>query len=54
MTKFLYSIGDLFEASFKVMNAAGVAINLLFIAALAGFAVYWIVKMVKNPEKGHH
>lgn len=54
MNSFFYAIADFFELTFKLMPSIGPATNLIFMAVITYFTVYWIVQMKKNPDKARH
>ena len=52
LRNFFERIGDLFQATFKILPLAGDNVNRLFMTIIAGGLVYWIIQMRKHKANG--
>ena len=48
LRNFFEGLGDLFQATFKILPLAGDYVNRLFMLIIAGGLVYWIIQMRKH------
>ena len=51
LRNFFEGLGDLFQATFKILPLAGDYVNRLFMLIIAGGLVYWIIQMRKHKAK---
>ena len=52
LRNFFEGLGDLFQATFKILPMAGEHVNRLFMLIIAGGFVYWIIQMRKHKSNG--
>ena len=52
LRNFFEGLGDLFQATFKILPIAGDSVNRLFMAVIAGGLIYWVIQMRKHKAKG--
>ena len=56
LRNFFEGLGDLFQATFKILPMAGEHVNRLFMLIIAGGLVYWIIQResIKPTVKLNH
>ena len=52
LRNFFEGLGDLLQATFKILPMAGEHVNRLFMLIIAGGLVYWIIQMRKHKANG--
>ena len=52
LRNFFEGLGDLFQATFKILPIAGDSVNRLFMAVIAGDLIYWVIQMRKHKANG--
>ena len=49
---FFEGLGDIFQATFKILPTIGDSVNRVFMAVIAGGLIYWILQMRKHKANG--
>jgi hypothetical protein len=52
LRNFFEGLGDIFQATFKILPFAGDSVNRLFMLIIAGGLIYWIIQMRKHKANG--
>ena len=52
LRNFFEGLGDLFQATFKILPIAGDYVNTLFMLVIGGGLVYWVLQMRKHKANG--
>jgi hypothetical protein len=52
LRNFFEGLGDIFQATFKILPFAGDTVNRLFMLIIAGGLIYWIIQMRKHKANG--
>ena len=52
LRNFFEGLGDIFQATFKILPFAGDTVNMLFMLTISGGLIYWILQMRKHKANG--
>ena len=52
LRNFFEGLGDVFQATFKILPFAGDTVNMLFMLTISGGLIYWILRMIKHKANG--
>tara|TARA_Y100000385_G_C13095838_1_gene641254 strand:+ start:2755 stop:2979 length:225 start_codon:yes stop_codon:yes gene_type:complete len=52
LRNFFEGLGDLFQATFKILPFAGDTVNRIFMLVIAGGLLYWVLQMRKHKSNG--
>jgi len=52
LRNFFEGLGDIFQATFKILPFAGDTVNTLFMLTISGGLIYWILQMRKHKVNG--
>ena len=52
LRNFFEGLGDVFQATFKILTFAGDTVNMLFMLTISGGLIYWILQMRKHKANG--
>ena len=52
LRNFFEGLGDLFQATFKILPIAGDTVNRIFMTVIAGGLIYWVLQMRKHKANG--
>ena len=52
LRNFFEGLGELFQATFKILPFAGYTVNRIFMLIIAGGLLYWVLQMRKNKANG--
>ena len=52
LRNFFEGLGDLFQATFKILPIAGDIVNSIFMLIIAGGLLYWVIQMRRHKANG--
>ena len=52
LRNFFEGLGDLFQATFKILPIAGDIVNSIFMLIIVGGLLYWVIQMRRHKANG--